>query len=591
MPRINLPHWLVLSLALLVSCAASKSTLEVQPAVVSPTPTAAPVITGAVQPTMAPVAASGSAEPITPLATLPPFPATRHLSTESEIGHSPCVIAVKFAGFGVASQDVDLLFPSWAPVDPNLDPAVLEGTVVDTCDDGAGSRISWEDFPSNHYTHDFNFNVDPDKTPDNRYTNMLGTQVDASGTSSVQDTIEVEWETGLGADNSGNPLTPLCTKGDSGGFYSAGHTRGTEFWNWPNSGDHVHIEGMWIWDRAHPPAHTEIHPPRLIAIQRHLPELVTPVDHQMLATRVDVFASGDDNAFHNNRKDAASFVAPVRMSSRDYTFLAHNTLPRPSANAVLRAFVVAHNGDTFPANTAIQMNAGGDPSAVQITIPWKSVQAPDDAIFARTIYLYWDEGLGVPSSYRPGYLRVTLNNVLVNNSMDLGRGQYRLFAAVGSQWIFVNELQNVANPLTQGLGDVASGSTVTIAHTFTVVVPPNDTYRVYSGGWEADGIDGVMGELINPFMPCGPERETELDSKVFTLGVFAAGSRDDPIGEVNAFYGASHEFGVGNHVDRSSGAVSSDVWGPLDANPTDAYRLNYTVAPLSWPPASSTATP
>src|SRR5262249_15936913 len=27
----------------------------------------------------------------------------------------------------------------------------------------------------------------------------------------------------------------------------------------------------WIWDRGHPPANTEIHPPRLVAIRRDLP--------------------------------------------------------------------------------------------------------------------------------------------------------------------------------------------------------------------------------------------------------------------------------------------------------------------------------
>lgn len=37
----------------------------------------------------------------------------------------------------------------------------------------------------------------------------------------------------------------------------------------------MQIEGQWIWDRGHPPAKTEIHPPRLVAIQRDLPAIIS----------------------------------------------------------------------------------------------------------------------------------------------------------------------------------------------------------------------------------------------------------------------------------------------------------------------------
>src|SRR6266566_7327196 len=47
------------------------------------------------------------------------------------------------------------------------------------------------------------------------------------------------------------------------------HQRREVIWNWPTLSDRVHVEGLWIWDRGHPPADTEIHSPRLVAIQRH----------------------------------------------------------------------------------------------------------------------------------------------------------------------------------------------------------------------------------------------------------------------------------------------------------------------------------
>jgi hypothetical protein len=211
---------------------------------------------------------------------------------------------------------------------------ILEGTVVSrtpTPDATTGPTIgvehrgsdytphvTFEDLPNSHFTHDFNVHVQPDPTPDNRYTNLLGVQVrhpvsdpcarerkkllllrtaNPTATAAInsalkqlqtgactpsrlpdtrsrQTLIEVEWESGLGADNDGNPCAATNRRGESCGFASSGHARGQEIWNWPTEGDHVHVEGTWIWDRGHPPALTEIHAPRLMAVQRKLPDLV-----------------------------------------------------------------------------------------------------------------------------------------------------------------------------------------------------------------------------------------------------------------------------------------------------------------------------
>jgi hypothetical protein len=123
----------------------------------------------------------------------------------------------------------------------------LEGTVV-------SSNVAFEDLPLSHYTHDFNFRVLPDDTADNRFTNLLGIQENPITRERLppdeqQSTIQVEWETGLAADNDGNPFQSVNQRGDSGGFFSAGHHRWDTIWNWPTNGDHVRVEGLWIWDR------------------------------------------------------------------------------------------------------------------------------------------------------------------------------------------------------------------------------------------------------------------------------------------------------------------------------------------------------
>ena len=131
-----------------------------------------------------------------------PTPPQQHLSSEADPGKRCTITLNRFAN--LASAEVGLIFPAWKPVnDPgNRNLAVLAGTVKD-------AEVAFHDVPISHYTHDMTFKVEPDPTPDNRYTNLLGIQIDPkTGKRSQQQEIEVEWESGLGAANPGNPLTP-----------------------------------------------------------------------------------------------------------------------------------------------------------------------------------------------------------------------------------------------------------------------------------------------------------------------------------------------------------------------------------------------
>src|SRR5206468_1620869 len=99
-------------------------------------------------------------------------------------------------------------------------------------------HVSEEDFPLTHHTHDFTFNVRPDAA----YQDLLGVQVHPGGRETAQESIEVEWESGLGAANPGNPLAEPNARFESGGCFSSGHRRGALLWNWPTQDDRVHVE-------------------------------------------------------------------------------------------------------------------------------------------------------------------------------------------------------------------------------------------------------------------------------------------------------------------------------------------------------------
>jgi hypothetical protein len=550
-------------------------------------------------------------------AILPTIPGA-HRSPEADLNRAPCWVHVTGGWFswvvrvvsGLATSgfyvvdtvnrriDVGGLFPEWSPVE-GYSSVVLEGDVVPSDEDYPGPGVSFQDMPISHYTHDFCFAVRPDVTPDKRFTNLLGVRVYPDGHESRQGLIGVEWETGLGASNDGNPLKGPNTRGDSGGFFSAGHRRREVIWNWPTVGDWVHVEGLWIWDRGHPPAQTEIHPPRLVAVRRHLPVMtLRKVDPSgiepsapVLATRIDIFASGDGGAVWNNRNGVPRFVKPVIMSDRDYSFQISHLLPRPSPGAQLKWNVEKHPGDTFPidqivAGVTIAVPPGTpsppSPEYALVRIPWHSRNIADTAVLARTIYLYWDEGLGVPQTYRPRVFRVTLNDVFVHKSQDIGDGEYRLFAEVAGNWLFVNELPQDDNILDDGLGDTGDDQSWGIHKEFKVYVPPGFSFRVHASGWESDGINDVFSKLADPGSPCNDNLKHWLVDNLFTEGVFVNGGLDDPIGEINTVCGQANGYKIGVQTDRSSGPIFRDDPNG-DTDPNDSYRLNYRIEELPWP--------
>ncbi|HLK58262.1 MAG TPA: hypothetical protein VKU00_16975 [Chthonomonadaceae bacterium] len=583
------------------------------------------------------------------------------------------------------SIDVGREFPEWQPVGqpkpvPNGNSLVigrsyveLEGIIADNDVlkpvDGT-AHVSFEDFPISHYTHDFCFKVnpdpafkfllalqhhpdtftqeDPETNPNNRPIHQ-NPPVRHKNPDTIQAQIEVEWENGLAAGNDGNPASAPNRLGNSFGFFSTGHTSGAQLWNWPTARDWVHVDGLWIFDRSHPPADTEIHPPRLVAVRRHLPEVFHPADEPgsfFFSTRADIFASGDSNVYWNNRSGQPFFVQKVPMSEKDYTFNIDQTLPRPlpsstspgQPNARVRlpgsktpraqgpAGNVPQNevnlkfeidkepGDTFPVDPIVQPFPDGEPGHpvphVRVTIPWRSAQAPDTAVFARTIHLFWDntQAHGVADTFQARAYQFTLDkfqvinpqhglnitspsNQINNPSSFLNPGPLRVFVEVGGNWFFLNDIIQ-SNPLDGGLSDAHAGQVFPINHTFLVICPKFDTFRVHAGGWAPAGIDSVMGHVINQYDQNRSRVQSECNATFLSTGVLTSGGRDRPIGEVNTNYsGGSGVDAIGvveRHSDFPVGEVQTDEVGNR-TDPNKDFKLFYHLQEVTFTQAGSMA--
>ncbi len=502
-------------------------------------------------------------------------------SSQGEDGFSPCRDTISMFQLH-EFYDIGVILPSWLPVVDRSYVAILEGKVAYNLVTGInGPHISHEDLPFYHYSHDTDFDVIPDKTDDNRFTNLLPYLIykKKDGTDTViHPAIHVEWECGLAMCNKVNPLSADNDYGRSGGFFSAGHEIKDKIWNWPTIGDWVHVEGQYVWDRGHPPSETEIHPPRFVAVKRSLPEKIEIGDSSVkFATRVDIFASGDGGALYNNRFNAQTFVRRVNMSSKDYEFTVKMELPRPSPQAKMRYSLARHNGDSFSQYELVETN--DDSAIARITIPWKTKNANDLEIYARTIYLYWDEGKGVEANLPVDIYKVKLTNLKFRYINDkLSKAEVRLFANVGNEWIFLNDFfAKKGKILTKGLGKTYKHKWV-LNNEFTVSVPRGKSFRVYMSGWEVDGIDLLSGDILDPTSPCDKKTKRFFKNRIFSIqNMLLKGCLDDEYGEISNLH-SFDKLGRKDQFTNSPHEGKNDDPCPFSKfDLKDRYFLSYTI--------------
>lgn len=517
------------------------------------------------------------------------YPKNLRWSHEADIGIYPCMDTMKVYGFKNII-DISLILPSWRPVVNHDTVVVLEGQIM-PIEGHEGyaygvPHVSFEDLPLYHYTHDFSFNVFPDEGYRNLLSRYIKITKDSLGNeirdTIVRDWVHCEWESGLAAGNRGNKHAKACRKGGSAGFATAGHERYDVIWNWPTAGDWVHVEGLWIWDRGHPPAKTEIHPMRLMATRRNLPDKIESENgDSVFATRIDIYANGDGSAFYNNQ-DTDDWAHPVKMSSKDYKFNVLHTLPRPSITAQLKYKLFDQQGDSFTGKTGITVFSTADSAGASVTIPWSTLELPDTLVYGKTLLLYWDEGNGIPDDYRIHTYVVNLEKLKIRRLSEiffLTPAELRMFAEVGGQYIFLNEfVSNSKDILRSGLGHTIKRHWK-INKSIRVHVPEDKSFRVYSGGWEADGIDKVMGYIIDQESDCTTELKNRINNLMLDpTPVGYGGCEDDNMGEAIRFHTPGELTKQTDYIISGAGKSYKENCPLGHRTPVDFHRLEYSIS-------------
>jgi hypothetical protein len=367
----------------------------------------------------------------------------------------------------------------WVYVNGDRRPRVVEGVV-------RHAHVSGTDLPGTHAWYDW---LTPVK-PDPKYANLL------AGDPSQR--------TGNFQGKSDDPSTPDEEYGLLGTEWEIGSVPS---YVWATDGDHVKYWGAWIWDCGHfgyngqtrdsqglPGEKTEFHPVRAMVVVRHAGFRSKDGD-----TQADVLISSDGTTAHAVEDCALRFPASSpdsyppeftscyrdpannrqKVNDRDYTFFLPAP-PKPSKDAKLTYSVDRMAGGRAPREEVVKK-----PTGIEVTIPFKGFGGNSGLLrYAKTIYVGWSQ----PPKRKPDHLRVTLDNVTVDNSLDPNKnglgsgdppGEYQLYLDINGDWTFLNDL----NP---DLGAVSDGQVVAFDHPFDVYVPHGKGVRLFTGGRECD---------------------------------------------------------------------------------------------------------
>ena len=256
----------------------------------------------------------------------------------------------------------------------------------------------------------------------------------------------------------------------------------------------------------------------------------------------------------------------MKMSERVYTVIFKHELPRPTPTAKLKFAFKNQRGNSYTGKPIVEVFENGTPDTptphVMMSISWAGDGMPDTAVFAKTLFIYWDDlpTHGVEAGFEIKKVTVTLEQIIIQDKSegsDTDPGEYRLFADVGGRWVFLNEFTDADDIMNRGLGrawdttfsqkhsiggplpipfPVPSGAAAefNFKQPFELYVPEGKTVRLSVTGWEGDYIEDQFGKVFNPFARCSDA--VDFSEKEFSVTQYKShGGLDDGVGEARTF--------------------------------------------------------
>jgi hypothetical protein len=297
----------------------------------------------------------------------------------------------------------------------------------------------------------------------------------------------------------------------------------------------------------------------------------------VFATRTDIFASGDGGAMWNNLPNQPDFVRRVQMSGRRYHFLIRPSLPRPKPDAQLRWRMERRPGDSYPGAVQVEPRLDADGQLLlEFSVDWQGL---DTDILARSVYCWWDVADGKAADVAVTTYEMSFDEIeILRRKEGPTRCEWRFFVEAGGEWLFLNEFLPGEDIFRSGWAH-SFKTRWPIGQRIRVHVPAGTAFRVFAGGWEADGMDDIFGHLLNPDASCSDATRKALRKHLLPatpLGV--KGCLDDVLGIADD-YPSPESLGAGGKFTAYSDGHPEkyDACPGAHQSPVNVFKLNYSV--------------
>ena len=203
----------------------------------------------------------------------------------------------------------------------------------------------------------------------------------------------------------------------------------------------------------------------------------------------------------------------------------------------------------------------------------------DTAVFAQTIYLYWNVEEGTTeemTAYTVSLDRFKLRRL--SEVWFLNRAELRIFFNVGSDYIFFNEFATKSKEIMRwGLGKTLR-RLWKVDQSFDIVLPYDRRFRVHAGGWEADGTDKILGHILDPFEACDSNLKDLVNDKMLDAWpVGLNGCEDDNMGESYLYHSPLDLPQDSTFVIKGHGKSYKENCPFGSRTPIDFHRLKYNI--------------
>ena len=487
------------------------------------------------------------------------------------------------------SSILDIAEPGWTWVDPANKIKTITGIVTE-------SKVAAHDFPAAHDSHDFNFHV---MVPDDQGS-LLSVANDPGE-------MEVEWETGIRPDeHAGDGATPIFPK-----------------WVWPSDGDHVWVQGNWIYDLGHqcnrdpgegPPDdcpdsvpddgidhfRSEIHPPRAVATMR---DEVAPMPGTggvpVHITATDLYIHGDGGYATEVLNGGLGIVYngghDIRTTAIDVDYDFDIMLPpKPSDTAVFVSSVSDGPGNTV--NVAPQFKSEGGAltavvtpdlahNVVHVHVPLFGTGTAPLETYARHINVGW----ALPTTGLH-HIQVSLTKMVLNDDLSefpllfapakLTFSWLNVDKAGSGAWQRLNDSPNndpndntLSSYFDHGIFGLGSGElNFPDGPTFDLYIADGDSINIRAHAFEQDGFDELFG-LHVPFINSLPVLATTYGVEGLDNGgsddEYQEFDHDGPLTFLEAQYGYNAGDFWASNRDHQYDMLFHVVDVPLTAAETD----------------------